>query len=288
MIKLDGKALSKRILADIQRRVSEFKENYQRTPRLMIVSANDDPASKVYIKSKTRACDEVGMYYTVGYADDETTLEEIRNGIEEAACRNDVDGIILQLPLAERFRGHERELINMIPPEKDVDGLTDVNLGKLLAGDESGFTPCTPKGIMRLLDAYSISLTGRDVAIVGRSALVGLPLFHLMTREGASVKVCHRQTCPTSLADAVNYADVVVSAAGSPALITPAYTSCGQVLIDVGINRTEEGLCGDISPDCYADSYAYTPVPGGIGPMTVAMLMENTLLAAERRAEYGY
>jgi methylenetetrahydrofolate dehydrogenase (NADP+)/methenyltetrahydrofolate cyclohydrolase len=248
---------------------------------LATVLVGDDPASRVYVGNKERACAEVGIRSYGHRLDAGTSQAELLTLIAELGRRADVHGILVQLPLPPHLNA--QLVIQALPPAKDVDGLHPVNQGRLMAG-EAGPRPCTPLGVLRLIDETGLGLAGQRAAVVGRSVLVGKPVALMLLERHATVTLCHSRT--KDLADEVGRADVVVAATGQPALVRGAWIKPGAVVIDVGINRGADGkLCGDVEFAAAAERAAFiTPVPGGVGPMTVAMLLANTVAAAEQAA----
>lgn len=274
---LDGKIVA----ADIKQRLKEeIAAANRRAPYLVIITVGDDPASKVYVRNKVKACEEIGIQvrHYVFAADDEP--QAVLDLIDMLNYADRIDGIMVQLPLPKHW--NEREIIDAIHPDKDVDGLTTTNIGRLRSG-QPGMRPCTAKGIIDLCRYYYIELDGKDVAIIGRSNIVGKPLADMMMMEGATVTQCHSHT--KQLQNHTDYADIVVSVIGQPKFITDFYVHGCQTIIDVGINRDENGkLCGDVDFDGVKDSVEHiTPVPGGVGPMTVAELMSNTVDSWRKR-----
>jgi methylenetetrahydrofolate dehydrogenase (NADP+)/methenyltetrahydrofolate cyclohydrolase len=270
---LDGKIVA----ADIKQRLKEeIAASDKRAPYLVIITVGDDPASKVYVRNKVKACEEIGIQvrHYVFAADDEPQagldLIDILN------CADRIDGIMVQLPLPKGW--DERTIIDAINPAKDVDGLTTTNIGRLRSGQEC-LKPCTAAGIIDLCKYYGIELDGKDVTIIGRSNIVGKPLADMMMAEGATVTQCHSHTSDVRFHTLP--ADIVVTAIGKPKFISRGYIGYERVVIDVGINRDEDGqLCGDVDfDDVKDDCSAITPVPGGVGPMTVAELMKNVVIA---------
>lgn len=273
---LDGKIVAADIKQRLKEEIATAVANGNRAPFLVIISIGDDPASKVYVRNKIKAAEEVGIVVShLTFSADEDMFW-VRNSIEGCAGNPDVDGIMIQLPLPDGW--NERELIDMIPPSKDVDGLTTINIGRLRSGQEC-LKPCTAAGIIDLCKYYDIELDGKDVTIIGRSNIVGKPLADMMMAEGATVTQCHSHT--SDLRFHTVPADIVVTAIGKPTFINRSYIGHDRVVIDVGINRDEYGrLCGDVDFDDVEDCCsAITPVPGGVGPMTVAELMSNTVEA---------
>lgn len=273
---LDGKVVAADIKQRLKEEIDAVVANGGRAPFLVIISIGDDPASKVYVRNKIKAAEEVGIVVShLTFSADEDAFW-VRNSIEGCAGNPDIDGIMIQLPLPDGW--NERELIDMIPPSKDVDGLTTTNIGRLRSGQEC-LRPCTAQGIIDLCKYYNIELDGKDVTIIGRSNIVGKPLADLMMAEGATITQCHSHT--KQLQNHTDYADIVVSAIGQPKFVTDFYVHGYQTVIDVGINRDENGkLCGDVDFEGVKDNVEnITPVPGGVGPMTVAELMKNVVIA---------
>ena len=274
---LDGKIVAADIKQRLKEEIDAAVASGGRAPFLVIISIGDDPASKVYVRNKIKAAEEVGIVVShLTFPVDEDAFW-VRNSIEGCAGNPDVDGIMIQLPLPNGW--NERELIDMIPPSKDVDGLTTTNIGRLRSGQDC-LKPCTAAGIIDLCKYYDIELDGKDVTIIGRSNIVGKPLADMMMAAGATVTQCHSHT--RSLEDSLAYADIVVSAVGKPKFLNRATLGdFTNTVIDVGINRDEYGkLCGDVNFESIAGTVQYiTPVPGGVGPMTVAELMKNVVQA---------
>ncbi|WP_163554140.1 bifunctional 5,10-methylenetetrahydrofolate dehydrogenase/5,10-methenyltetrahydrofolate cyclohydrolase [Candidatus Frankia alpina] len=278
---IDGKAVAARVRADVGRDVAEFRAATGRQPALATVLVGDDPASAVYIGGKRRACVEAGMADLHQHLPADTPQDKIAALLDSLAADPAVSGILLQLPVPEGLDG--AALVGRIPPEKDVDGLTTPSVG-LLARGLPGLRPCTPSGIIELLDAYDVELSGAPTVVVGRSELVGRPVAQLLVGRNATVTICHSRT--RDLAAVCRGADVLVVAAGKQSIIGPDAVKPGATVIDVGMHRTEQGLRGDVDFDAVREVVGLlTPVPGGVGPMTIAMLLRNTLLAARAAAE---
>ena len=277
---IDGKAVAAGVRAAVAAGVEEFGSERHRTPGLATVLVGDDPASHTYVGSKRKLTEEVGMRSIHHELDASAAPEDLLTLVDRLADDDEVDGILVQLPLPA---GHDQdEVIARIPPSKDVDGLTAASAG-LLAQGRPGLVPCTPQGVMELLRAAGTEVEGAEAAIVGRSILVGRPLASLLVNADATVTMCHSRT--RDLAAVLGRADIVVAAAGSPRLVTAEMIRPGATVIDVGTNRTDDGLVGDVDFDNVRDvAGALTPVPGGVGPMTIAMLLRNTLDAATARA----
>lgn len=274
---LDGKLVASAVKEEVGAAVSQLSY----TPGLATVLVGDDPASHTYVKGKRRDAAEVGIHSVHHELSGDTSQSELLAVIEELNLDEAVDGVLVQLPLPAGI--DSQMIVETIDPAKDVDGLHPFNLG-LLVLDRPGLRPCTPGGIMRILDHYGITTAGSRAVVIGRSFLVGRPLALMLASRGAdaTVSVAHSRT--TDLAAVTLEADILVAAVGSPALVTAEHVKEGAVVIDVGINRTESGLVGDVDFDSVsAVASAITPVPGGVGPMTRAMLLVNTLRAAQAR-----
>jgi methylenetetrahydrofolate dehydrogenase (NADP+)/methenyltetrahydrofolate cyclohydrolase len=277
---IDGKSVAARVRAGVTEGVAELAAAHDgRVPGLATVLASDDPASEVYVSSKRKLTEEVGMRSIHhGFAAD-VEPGELLELVERLGADDEVDGVLVQLPLPDQH--DQDEIIKRIEPAKDVDGLTATSAG-LLAQGRPGLVPCTPRGIVELLRDAGVELTGAEAVIVGRSILVGRPLASLLLGENATVTVCHSRTA--DLAGTCRRADVLVAAVGSPRLIGADMVKPGAAVIDVGTNRTDDGLVGDVDFAPVSEvAGAITPVPGGVGPMTIAMLLDNTLAAARAR-----
>lgn len=277
-IKMDGKALA----AKVKEEVAAQLAGMERKPGLAVVLVGDNPASRVYVNGKKKDCAECGIYSEEYAIPAETTQQELLELVETLNGREDIDGILVQLPLPRHL--NEKEVLLAIRPDKDVDCFHPFNVGELMIG-EQGFQPCTPAGVMRMLKEYGIDSAGKHCVIVGRSNIVGKPQAMLMLRENATVTICHTKT-PDLKAECLR-ADILVAAAGRVGLITGDMVKEGAVVVDVAMNRNEAGkLCGDVVFEEAAQRASYiTPVPGGVGPMTRAMLMENTLYAAKQHGK---
>ena len=274
MIKLDGKELAKKIKEEIKTEVTSLKEKIGKVPGLAIVLVGDNPASKIYVNSKIKGCSELGFESFAHYLPEDILEEDLLKVIDELNRDEKVNGILVQLPLPKHI--DEKKIIDKIALDKDVDGFKPENLGLLMLNDKTAMKPCTPAGIMEMLKAYSIELEGKDVVVVGRSNIVGKPMAGLMINEGATVTICNSKT--KSLSEKTKNADVVVMAIGKTKFLKSDMIKEGAIIIDVGINRTSEGLFGDVDYEEVSKKSSYiTPVPGGVGPMTVAMLFKNTL-----------
>ena len=273
---LDGKNLAKKIKSEIKEEVAQLKAKTGKAPGLAIVLVGENPASKIYVNSKIKGCKEIGIESFAHFLPEDVTEGKLLTIIDELNRDERVNGILVQLPLPAHI--NEQKVIAAIALEKDVDGFKPENLGLLFLNDKRSLHSCTPAGIMRLLDEYKIDLCGLDAVIVGRSNIVGKPLAGLFINRSATVTLCHSRT--KNLKEKTRNADVVVMAVGKAKLLTEDMVKDGAIIVDVGINRTESGLVGDVDFEKVAPKAKYiTPVPGGVGPMTVAMLFHNTLKA---------
>ncbi len=278
---IDGKKIAAEIRAELRDEVARFTRQSGKTVGLAVVLVGDDPASAVYVRNKIRACEEVGIRsfaYTLPADASQSAVEAL---VTELASDNAVDGILVQLPLPAHLDGER--ILSLIPPAKDVDGFTAENLGRLVCG-ERGPVACTPLGVMELLRRSGIDPDGMHAVVVGRSNIVGKPMAMLLLNANATVTVCHTHT--KELAKVCAQADLLISAVGVPAFITADMVKEGAVVIDVGISRKDGKLKGDVDFDAVAPKTScITPVPGGVGPMTIAMLLKNTLTCAMRSAK---
>lgn len=281
MLLLDGKASAAEIRKEIAREVGQAVSSGFRRPGLAVIVVGDDPASAIYVRNKERACAETGIVSEVHRLPDSAADSEARSLVDELNGREDIDGILLQLPLPAGMDA--RACLGAIDPEKDVDGFHPINMGRLALG-LPGLRPCTPAGILELLKRHNLSLAGRKAVVVGRSDIVGKPLALMLAgkEQNATVTLCHSAT--EDLKRECLEADYLFAAMGSPRAIGADMVREGCVVVDVGINRTPEGLCGDVDyVNVCGKASAMTPVPGGIGPMTIAMLLKNTLYSWRRR-----
>lgn len=281
MIIIDGKEFSKKILEKISNEQKEIVERKNLRPAgLAVIIVGENPASQVYVRNKTRACEKVGFYSETIKLEENISENDLIKKIEELNENDKIDGILVQLPLPKHI--DELKVINSIKPEKDVDGFSNVNVGKMVIGDESGFLSCTPYGIMQLLEGYDIDVDGKDVVVVGRSNIVGKPMAMMLIQKGATVQVCNSRT--KDLSKKLKKADIIVVAVGVPRMIKATDVKEGVVVIDVGINRVDGKLCGDVDYEDVAQKASYiTPVPGGVGPMTIASLIKNTFISYQRK-----
>ncbi|MDO4269841.1 MAG: bifunctional methylenetetrahydrofolate dehydrogenase/methenyltetrahydrofolate cyclohydrolase FolD [Eubacteriales bacterium] len=275
-VKMDGKALSAKVRGGILAETEELKKRGV-TPGLAVIIVGNDPASEIYVRNKEKACAECGFYSEKYALPAETTQEELLGLIAELNQSPQVNGILCQMPVPKHI--DEQAVIDAIAPEKDVDAFHPVNVGKIMVGNFD-FVPCTPAGVMELLAEYGIDPKGKECVVVGRSNIVGKPMAMLLLHKHGTVTVCHSRT--EDLAGVCRRADILVAAVGKAAFVTPDMVKDGATVIDVGMNRNAEGkVCGDVDP-AVMDKAAYmTPVPGGVGPMTITMLMKNTLKAAK-------
>lgn len=276
-IVLDGAALARDVYAALTRRVAALARQNVR-PGLAAVLVGDNPASRIYIRNKIKACTEAGIHSTVEALPGDTSSSALVETLLRLNADPDVHGILVQLPLPEHLAASL--VATTLAPHKDVDGLTWQNLGALLAG-EPRFEPCTPRGVMMLLERAGVPVEGREAVVVGRSTIVGKPMAMMLTARSATVSLCHSRT--RDLAGYTRRADILVAAAGRPGLISAGLVKPGAAVIDVGINRGPSGLVGDVDfAEVRQRAGWITPVPGGVGPMTIAMVIENTVQAAEQ------
>ena len=277
---IDGKLVSAKVKEQVRNEVTALKEQGI-TPGLAVIIVGDDPASRVYVNNKKKACADVGFYSEEYALPAQTSMEQLLGLIDELNTRKDINGILCQLPLPKHL--DEKEVINRIDSSKDVDAFSPVNVGKITIG-EYDFLPCTPAGVMELLAHYNISAEGKNCVVIGRSNIVGKPMALLLLHQNGTVTVCHSRT--QNLADVCKNADILVAAVGKANFVTADMVKDGAVVIDVGMNRLDGKLCGDVKFDEVSKKASYiTPVPGGVGPMTIGMLMKNTLKAA--KLHYG-
>lgn len=282
MIKIDGKGIAQKTLAYIEKEHKLLKDKYGRAAGLAVIMAGDNPASEIYVKNKIKACETAGIYSRTIKLDENVTEKDLIEEIEKLNKDDKIDGILVQLPLPAHI--DELKIINAISPEKDVDGFHSVNLGKMIIGDKTGFLPCTPYGIMQLLDEYGIDPAGKDTVIIGRSNIVGKPAAILFIEKSATVQVCNTKT--KNIKEKIRNADIIIAAVGVPNFIKGEDIKEGAVVIDVGINRVNGKLCGDVDYEEVSEKAGYiTPVPGGVGPMTIASLIKNTFKSYVNKVE---
>jgi methylenetetrahydrofolate dehydrogenase (NADP+)/methenyltetrahydrofolate cyclohydrolase len=274
---IDGREVATRIRSEVAREVEAITWRGERAPGLATILVGDDPASAIYVANKRKACAEVGIWDLHRHLPADSSQDLLAGLIDELNADSEVTGILLQLPVPDGLDG--AALTAKIAPEKDVDGLTPISAGRLLQGTP-GLRPCTPRGVIELLDTYGVELEGAEAVVVGRSNLVGKPVSLLLQQRNATVTMCHSRT--RELAAVCARGDVLVAAVGVPRLLGADHVKPGAAVIDVGVNRTDEGLTGDVDSAAVVEQAGLiTPVPGGVGPMTIAMLMRNTLAAAQ-------
>ena len=274
---IDGKALAQEIRNDLKLEVQELKEKGI-NPKLAVIMLGEDKASAVYVRNKSKACNELGIEFEEFIKGNETTQKELIDLIDELNKREDIHGILLQSPIPKNL--DIREAFNRIDSKKDVDGFNPINVGKLAIGEDC-FISCTPYGVIKMLEAYNIEIEGKRAVVIGRSNIVGKPVAQCLLNKNATVTICHSKT--RNIAEVVREADIVIAALGKPKFVTEDMIKDGAVVIDVGINRNSEGkLEGDVDLENVSKKASYiTPVPGGVGPMTIAMLMNNVVKAAK-------
>ena len=274
---IDGKMISAKLVEEVMADTVEFKEKHGRAPGLAVIQVGANPASEIYVRNKEKRCIDAGMYSVVYKLPEETTMEELLANIDKLNNDDKVDGILVQLPLPAHL--DEKAVIAAISPEKDVDGFHIANAGKLLVG-EKGLVSCTPKGIITLLKSTGEKLAGKHAVVIGRSNIVGKPVAVLLLNENCTVTVCHSRT--QNLSEITRQADILVCAIGRANFVTGDMIKDGAIVIDVGINRVDGKVVGDVKFDEAEKKASYiTPVPGGVGPMTIAELLRNTIIAAK-------
>ena len=279
---IDGKALSEKVLKEIEKEHSELEKKVGRKAGLAVIIVGENPASQIYVRNKIRACEKVGFHSETIRLDENITEENLLLEIEKLNNNSNIDGILVQLPIPKHIDG--LKIINAISAEKDVDGFHTTNIGKMMIGDETGFLPCTPAGVVQMFEEYDINLEGKDVLVIGQSNIVGKPMTLLLIKKRATVQVCNSKT--KNLSEKLQKADVVVAAAGSPKLIKATDVKEDVVVIDVGINRVDGKLCGDVDFEEVSKKASFiTPVPGGVGPMTIAMLIKNTFKSYKQKID---
>ena len=267
---MDGKALAKEIREDLKKEVEELKENGI-FPKLAVIMVGEDPASAVYVRNKSKACNEAGIEFEEFLLKEQTNMDELLHLIKELNNRNDIHGILLQSPIPKHL--DIEKAFETIDYKKDVDGFTAINVGNLTLNKPT-FISCTPHGVIKILEKYNIELEGANAVILGRSNIVGKPLIQCLLNKNATVTVCHSKT--KNIEEITKNADILISAIGKPKYVT------ADMVKDVGINRTEDGIVGDVDFENVKEKASYiTPVPGGIGPMTIAMLIHNVVKAAK-------
>lgn len=280
---LDGKKCFQEILDKIKEKVDNLKNSNKRVPGLAVIIVGNNPASKIYVNSKVKACEKVGFYSKEIFLDENISQAELLENIQALNNDNKIDGILVQLPLPKHL--NEDEICNAIDTSKDVDGFKAENLGKVMLGKEDGMVPCTPQGIMYLLDSIKdINLYGMNGVVIGRSNIVGKPISSLLINRGVTTTICNSRT--KNIEDVLRNADIIIAALGKPKFLKENMVKEGAIIIDVGINRVDGKLCGDVDFENVSKLASFiTPVPGGVGPMTIAMLLNNTLRAYDKRGE---
>lgn len=272
---LDGKMLSSKFREDLKEETLKIKEKTGKVPGIAVILAGDDPASNVYVNSKEKSAVEAGFYSVVERVSSNVTTDELLNLVNKFNEDSKIHGILVQLPLPDGV--DEKRILRAIKPEKDVDGFHPYNVGLLNIGEDC-LKPCTPFGIMNMLKYYNIDITGKNAVVIGRSNIVGKPIAAMLLKENATVTVCHSKT--KNLPEVCSKADILVAAIGRANFVTSDYVKEGAVVIDVGINRVDKKLYGDVNFEEVKDKCSYiTPVPGGVGPMTITTLMQNTMQA---------
>ena len=274
---IDGKLLAQKTREKLKKEVEDLKA-INIVPKLAVILVGNDPASKVYVRNKSKACQEVGIEYEEILLDENTTMDKLLSIIKKLNDRKDINGILLQSTIPKGI--NIQEAFNLIDYRKDVDGFNPINIGKLLTGQDC-FISCTPFGIMKMFEEYNIDLTGKNAVVIGRSNIVGKPMAQCLLNKNATVTICHSKT--KNIGKITKNADIIVSAVGKINMVTKEMVKPGAVVIDVGMNRNEEGkLVGDVDFENVSKVSSYiTPVPGGVGPMTIAMLLNNVVKATK-------
>lgn len=281
---IDGKALALRIKEHTKDRVAEFTKKYERPVKLAVVMVGNDPASAVYVRNKIKACEFVGIESLSYSLPENSSQKEIEELVIALANDRGIDGILVQLPLPRGI--DEGKILGLIPLEKDVDGFSEGNVGRLLLGKKC-ISACTPSGIIELLKSTDVELSGKHAVVIGRSNIVGKPTALLLLNENCTVTICHSKT--KNIKEICGQADILIAAVGKPEFVTSDFVKDGAIVIDVGINRTANGLKGDVNFEDVEKKASYiSPVPGGVGPMTIACLMKNTCICAFRRENGEY
>ncbi|MFA4967882.1 MAG: bifunctional methylenetetrahydrofolate dehydrogenase/methenyltetrahydrofolate cyclohydrolase FolD [Candidatus Margulisiibacteriota bacterium] len=276
---IDGKALAKSIIGEIAEKVKKIKAVKNISPKLAVILVGEDPGSQIYVRNKEKDCEAAGIISETYRLKADIEEKEILALIESLNINKNIHGILVQLPLPKKL--NEEKITNKITPEKDVDGLHTINMGKLFKGEAPYFMPCTPSGCLEMLLSTGVDIKGKEAVVVGRSNIVGKPMAIMLLSKHATVTICHSRT--ERLGEVCRRADILVAAVGKARLIKGAWIKPGAVVIDVGMNRLETGLVGDVDFNEAKEVASYiSPVPGGVGPMTRAMLVKNTFIAAER------
>ena len=277
---IDGKELAKKVRLELKDEVEKLKKDDNIHPKLAVIMVGSDPASQIYVRNKSKACDEIGIEFEEFLLDENTTQKELLDLIDKLNENEKVNGILLQSPIPKNL--DINEAFRRISPEKDVDGFNPVNVGKLTLG-QKGFVSCTPFGVIKMLEEYNIDIEGKNAVVLGRSNIVGKPMSQCLLNKNATVTICHSKT--KNINDITKNADIIVAAIGKKEFVKGDMVKEGAVVIDVGINRGEDGkLKGDVDFEEVSKKASYiTPVPGGVGPMTIAMLMTNVVKAAKEQ-----
>ncbi|MGM0370606.1 MAG: bifunctional methylenetetrahydrofolate dehydrogenase/methenyltetrahydrofolate cyclohydrolase FolD [Bacillota bacterium] len=276
---LDGRKVANKVEGNLETEINDLKERGIE-PGLTVVLVGSDPASQVYVSYKEKACKRVGINSNIVDLPADVSQEDLLAEVEDLNQDNTVDGILVQLPLPDHI--DEEKIIKAIDPIKDVDGFHPVNVGQLVTQNQMDLAPCTPKGIMNVLNEYNIELEGQEAVVIGRSNIVGKPIANMLLASNATVTVCHSRTA--DLKSHCQRADIIVAAVGRKEFVTADMVKEGAIVIDVGINRTDDGLVGDVEFEAVRNkAAAITPVPGGVGPMTIATLLQNTITACQQR-----
>lgn len=278
---LDGKKIAQNVKDQLKVKVLDFQNKFNRQITLAVILVGENPASQVYVKNKITATEYVGMKSLSFYLPESSTQEQVEQTVLELANDHSVDGILVQLPLPKHL--DENKILSKIPAQKDVDGFLSENVGNLMLGLPTTVA-CTPFGVLKMLQSENINLSGKNAVVLGRSNIVGKPMAMLLLKENCTVTICHSKT--QNLSEICKNADILVAAIGKPKFVTKEMVKEGAVVIDVGINRTENGLVGDVDFENVKEvASCISPVPGGVGPMTIAMLLENTYICACRREQ---
>lgn len=277
---IDGKLVAKTIREDLKNKISEAYDLYGKKFKLSVVIAGEDPASEIYVRNKSKACEEAGIISETIKLPANVSQEELELTVKNLVKDETVDGILVQLPLPKGL--DEKSVLKLIPPEKDVDGFSDSNIGRLTMFSEDALYACTPHGIMKLLEFYNVPLCGKHAVVVGRSNIVGKPMALMLLKKDCTVTICHSKT--PNLAEYTKTADILVCAVGKKHLVTADMVKDGVVVVDAGINRENGKIYGDVDFDEVSKKASLiTPVPGGVGPMTITMLLYNTYVAGMRK-----
>lgn len=276
---IDGKILSQNIKDELKIKVQDFNDKYGHQITLAVILVGNNPASQVYVKNKIKSTEYVGMKSLSYYLPEDASQSEVEQTVLNLAKDDSVDGILVQLPLPKHL--DENKILSLIPAQKDVDGFLAQNVGNLMLGEPTTIA-CTPFGVIKMLKSINVNLSGKNAVVLGRSNIVGKPMAMLLLQENCTVTICHSKT--QNIKEICKNADILVAAIGKPKFVTKDMIKKDAIIIDVGINRTSEGLVGDVDFENVKEIASYiTPVPGGVGPMTIAMLLENTYLCACRR-----